>query len=156
MFARYYVYLDHPFADVWAVVFARPSHDVLALDGEAGEELLARVGIRVAGIPIYKRVKLEVGTPYAVRREAQVVLPVRWRPTGGPPLFPHMYGDLAFQPFGTDRTQMTLNAGYHPPGGRLGAAVDEAALHLLADATVRDFALRLAASIDHALAPTAA
>lgn len=156
MFTRYYVYLDHPFADVWAVVFAQPSPDILALDGGDGEELLARVGIRLAGIPVYKHVKLQLGAPYVIRRGAQAVLPVRWKPTGGPPLFPDMYGDLAFQPFGPDRTQMTLSAGYRPPGGKLGAAVDEAALHLLADATIRDFSLRLAAAIDRALAPTAA
>jgi hypothetical protein len=49
-----------------------------------------------------------------------------------------------------------LSAGYRPPGGRLGAVVDAAVLHLLTDATVRDFALRLAAAVDGELTPTAA
>lgn len=150
MFTRYFLYLDHPFTAAYAVVSADSFPHLVAIEGEPGEVLLARVGIRLAGVPIYKRVRLEVGAPYVVRCGARAVLPIRWRPSGGPTLFPDMSGDVTLQPFGTDRTQLALSANYHPPGGRLGAVVDGAVLHLLADATVRDFALRLGAAIDGA------
>lgn len=155
MFTRDFLYLDHPFTAAYAVVSSDSFPHLVSVDGEAGEILLARVGIRLAGVPLYKRVRLEVGTPYVVQRGAQAVLPIRWRPSGGPPLFPDMSGDLTLQPFGTDRTQLTLSANYRPPGGRLGVMVDRAVLHLLADATVREFALRLAAAIDSALTTAA-
>lgn len=151
MFARYYLYLDHPFADVWAVLLANHPSASPQVHGEGGGALLARAGVRIGGVPVYKRIRLDLGSPYVLDRERQVVLPVHWHPEGGPPLFPDMSGELVIQPFGVSRTQMTLAATYHPPAGLLGALIDRAALHLLADATVRDFTVRLAHDVDQAL-----
>ena len=155
MFARYYLYLDHPFADVWAVLLSHHPAVWPRLAGETGDELLTRAGVRLGGVPVYKRVRLELGSPYPLDRSRQVALPIRWHPEGGPPLFPDMSGELVFQPFGPDRTQMTLTANYQPPIGLLGALIDRAVLHLLADATVTDFSLRLAADLDRLLSPAA-
>lgn len=51
-------------------------------------------------------VRLEAGMPYVIKCASQIARPCAGMRRVGP-LFPDIYGDLAFQPFGMDRTQMT-------------------------------------------------
>lgn len=150
MFAQYCTYLERTFPTVWRAISGRSSLEMASLDDEGGEELLARAGVRVAGIAIYKHVRLELGQPQLVSEGRLGVLPLKWRPSGGPPLLPDLQGVIRFAA-DADRTRMTLNANYQPPGGSLGAVIDRALLYRLADATVRDFVLRLAAEVDSIL-----
>lgn len=78
----------------------------------------------------------------------RIAVPVRWRRAGGAALFPRMLSDVVFEAFGDAQTQMTLSGTYRPPGGELGRLIDRALLHAPADATVRDFTLRLAGHIE--------
>ena len=80
------------------------------------------------------------------------VLPISWKSVGGPPLFPELEGQLEVEEIGKDRTLVTLSASYQPPMGELGAAVDRAILHRLADATMKDFVDRVAQRLEAALA----
>lgn len=151
MFAQFSTYLEHPFSKVWAAVSARPLLERVSLDGVSGDELLARVGLRIANIPIYRHVRLEIGEPETMTEGRVGVLAVYWRPSGGAPLLPNMRGDIRLEAIGANRTQMSLNARYRPPGGALGEVVDRVLMYRLADATVQDFVVRLAPQIDNLL-----
>lgn len=62
---------------------------------------------------------------------------LRWEatgPTGG--LFPVLDADITVTPAG-QRTRLMLAGAYRPPLGRLGAGIDRAVLHHVADATIR-------------------
>jgi hypothetical protein len=74
-------------------------------------------------------------------------LAIRWEATGpGGGLFPALDADITL--VRTGQTTLLVLAGvYRPPLGPLGTALDRAALHGVAAATVRNFLGRLAASI---------
>jgi len=78
----------------------------------------------------------------------QARLAIRWEasgPAGG--LFPALDADIILVPAEDQGTLLGLTGVYRPPLGQLGAALDRAALHRVAAATVRNFLDRLAASI---------
>ena len=147
MFAQHSVTLAHPSNEVAAVV-AAPSHPwSVGLDGD-GRELLAKVGVRIGRLPIYKHVQLTLGELPSVIPTDRVMLPVSWEAIGGPPLFPRMEGTLHVQPEEAESTKLTLNAQYDPPLGKLGELIDRALMHRLAQATIKDFVERLAGRLE--------
>jgi hypothetical protein len=152
MFLRSYVYVDRPFEAVRRLVVTPPAAWTAGLDGDSGQELLAKVGVHVVGIPIYRHVRLHFPTA-PISAADSVLLPVSWQVTGGQALFPEMQGDLHIAPFGPERTQITLSATYRPPFGALGEAIDRSILNRLGDATVHDFVRRLGDNIERLLRP---
>jgi hypothetical protein len=61
-------------------------------------------------------------------------------------LFPVLDADIAVAPAG-QRTQLTLAGAYRPPLGRLWAGLDRAALHRVADATIRALVVNVARAL---------
>lgn len=116
------------------------------LDGDGGK-LLAKVGVSVGRLPIYKHVRLDVGLAHVTGMHESVMLPVTWTAVGGPPLFPKMEGTLHVDPYGPESTRLTLNATYDPPIGALGDLIDRALMHRLAQSTMDDFIGRLSAAV---------
>jgi hypothetical protein len=123
----------------------------VVLDGD-GRKHLARVGVKLAGIPVYKHVRLQIGQSPDDFRKDRVMLPVSWNAVGGPPIFPKMEGTLHVEPAGDGVTRLTLNATYDPPLGALGAVFDRGLLHRLATMTMNDFVERLAHTLSDELA----
>ena len=75
-------------------------------------------------------------------------LAMRWEATGaGNGLFPVLDADLRLAPAGDHCAVLTMAGSYRPPLGSLGAALDRAVLHRVADATIRRFVARVAAQI---------
>lgn len=139
-----------PFADVDGILTG-PSHAWLAgLDGDSGEALLARVGIELRGLQVYRHVRVSTGEASSLA-DARTSIPIAWHPSGGEALLPDLHGTLDVESVGT-RTQLTLNANYTPPLGFLGAAVNRLLLYRLADATVLDFVQRVASNVERILA----
>lgn len=128
-------------------ILADPRHHwTISLDGD-GRAQLAKVGVKVANVAIYKHVRLEVGNSHVEAHRDSLMLAVSWTAAGGPPLFPRMEGTLHADPDGIQSTRLTLNARYDPPMGTLGKLLDRALMHRLAQSTMDDFVIRLAASI---------
>lgn len=146
MLAQSSTVLALPPTEVVALLIAPEQHWRVALDGD-GREQLARVGVRIGAVPVYKHIELSVGqVPHELRGE-RVMLPVHWETAGGPPIFPRLDGTLHVEPEGPDSARLTLNATYDPPFGRLGELLDRALMARLAQATLNDFLDRLAGSI---------
>jgi hypothetical protein len=107
----------------------------------AGITGLARVGPLGLGkvVQVHARPLAETG--------GHAGLAIRWEATGpGGGLFPALDADITL--VRTGQTTLLVLAGvYRPPLGPLGVALDRAALHGVAAATVRNFLGRLAASI---------
>jgi hypothetical protein len=121
-------------------------HWTISLDG-GGQTQLAKVGVKLGKVPIYKHVRLEVGESIVATHRESVMMLVSWSAVGGPPLFPRMEGTLHADPHGSQSTRLTLNARYDPPMGALGNLIDRALMHRLAQSTMDDFVLRLATSL---------
>lgn len=143
--------LPYPSTEVVAALAAPDLPWGVALDGDGGQ-LLAKVGITIGRIPVYKHVRLVVGVSDAALRTDRVMLPVSWVAAGGPPLFPKMEGTLHAEPDGPNATKLTLNATYDPPLGALGKVLDMTLMHRVAEITMGDFVQRLARTLSAELA----
>ena len=148
--AQHSVVLRHPAERVVALVGARGHRWSVALDGDP-LGLLAKVGVRVGQVPVYKHVRLLVGEAAAPPGADRLMLPVSWEAVGGPPIFPGMEGTLHVAP-AAEGALLTLNAVYDPPLGALGELLDRAVMNRLAQASIADFVIRLAEEIEAELA----
>ena len=110
------------------------------------EPSLAVVGPQVAGIGIRKKVAIEFGEPVAAGSWTEV--PVSWRARSVPQLFPVMTGKIELAPVDSRTTRLTVCGMYQLPLGNLGKHVDEAFMHKVAEATVRDLAVRIAKRLE--------
>jgi hypothetical protein len=115
-------------------------------DGLAG---LARVG-PLGSAPGVSRL-VEMRFRDLVIRDEAAVLTLRWEAIGaGGRLFPALDADITLTPAGEHATLLRLAGAYRPPLGPLGAGIDRAILHRVAQATIRAFMRRLAAAITQA------
>ena len=70
-------------------------------------------------------------------RDDGIAVGLRWEATGVTGvLFPVLDGDITLTPAGQQTTRLALAGVYRPPLGRLGAGLDRAVLHHVADATI--------------------
>lgn len=75
-------------------------------------------------------------------------LGLRWEATGRTgPMFPVLDANLTLTPEGDRATQVGLQGVYGPPGGHVGAGLDRAVMHRIAEATIRSFLTQLAVAI---------
>lgn len=113
-----------------------------------GAVRLARVG-PLGSVPGASRlVAVKFGGP--VPRGDSVVVALRWEAIGpGGGLFPALDANLTLARAGAAVATLRLEGAYRPPLGALGAGLDRAVLHRVADATVQGFLGRMGAAITH-------
>ncbi len=114
--------------------------------GPIGERhYLTRVGFSAPATRISKQVELTLGEPEVAGQ--WLVIPVAWRATGPSQLFPVLDGKLTVQPLGPRSSVLWLGGTYQPPLGALGREIDEAVMHNVAEATIKDFVDGVAARL---------
>jgi len=107
-----------------------------------GTASLTRVG--AAGLSKLVRVQLRE----LAWTDRSAGLAIRWEATGpGGGLFPVLDADLRLASVGDQVTLLTVAGVYRPPLGPLGEALDRVILRRVADATIRNFAVWIAAQI---------
>ncbi len=106
------------------------------------DDARASVGPKVAGVPVRKGVRLEIGKP--TKAGDWTNLPVTWKATGPKALFPEMAGRIELIPVEKDVTRLTVSGMYEPPLGELGKQLDQAVMHNVAEGTVKDLAESIA------------
>jgi len=91
---------------------------------------------------------VEVQFEDLVEHEDSAQLALRWEVAGpGGGLFPVLDADITLARSGELATTLTLTGVYRPPLGSVGAGLDQAILHRVAVATIRDFLSRVGAAI---------
>ena len=148
MLIRYFGEIPTPFEAVEHAVLAAPETWMprLARATELEREaLLSEVGVRDDGEHSKRPAEIRFGK--ALRLPAKTILPMRWKPSSAWPLFPELEADFEVAALGPSRTQLSVNARYTPPLGRLGSIIDRALLHRVAEATVKDFVDRVRAEL---------
>ena len=82
---------------------------------------------------------------------------MRWEAIGpGGALFPALDADIKLTPAGEDATMLAVSGAYRPPLGALGAGLDRAIMHRVAEATIRIFTNHIGTAIMHPAASPAA
>jgi hypothetical protein len=151
MFLRYYVELDLPTEQVLAALLDDPGNWLPALADSAAERaepLLAQVGVGPSSLRVAKRVTVQLGQP--VQFPSKLALPMTWEPGGR--LLPRLDGELELGTLGSHRTQLAISGRYDPPLGTVGRTIDRIALHRVAEATIKDFLDRVAATLQASIA----
>jgi len=91
---------------------------------------------------------VEVQFGELVAHEDSAQLALRWEAVGpGGGLFPALDADIMLTSVDDQATMLTLTGVYRPPLGSVGAGLDQAFLHRVAVATMRDFLGRVSAAI---------
>jgi len=149
MFVRYFTDVERPFEILEPVILDAPERwlPAIASDAESkANRLLTEVGFGAGRVRLEKGVVVEIGSPQ--RLEGKAVVPMTWTPEDAGRLFPRLEADIELSAFGAQRSQVAISARYQPPMGVLGRAVDRAMLHLVAEATIKDFLDRVAESLE--------
>ena len=119
------------------------SDEASASDGSAG---LARVGPLGPVRGLSRVVEVQFGDLVARAESAHLAL--RWEAVGpGGGQFPALDADIELARVDDQATTLTLTGVYRPPLGNVGAGLDQAILHRVAVATIRDFLGRVRAAI---------
>ncbi len=153
MFVRYYVEIPFAVGAVEGAIERAPVSwmPIVAHEAESrGTDLLTEIGFGCDQARVSKAVEVEVGAPR--KAASRTILPMTWEATGSGRLFPKLEADLELAPLGPSRTQLAISARYRPPLGAVGRVVDRAALHLVAEATIKDFLDRVAELLTSSLA----
>jgi hypothetical protein len=146
MYVQHSVHIDQPLRDVSEALMTGPSKWFPKLGGSNQ----ATIGLHVAGFPVRKRVKVELGE--AVKTSTWTVIPLTWKATFPQKLFPVMTGKIEVAPVDKGVTRLTVSGMYEPPLGRLGQELDEALMHNAAAATVKELAESIAQRLEKAVA----
>ena len=145
MFVHYFNYVPLHMADVEKRIDLMRSElgDLADVAYREGEELHAKVGPKVDGIA--KEIRLEIGM--AEIHRTGLAYPITWTATGAKALFPKLQAELTLAHVGPELTRLAFEGTYEPPLGPVGKLVDRALLGRFAEATVRNWLDRLAASL---------
>ncbi len=83
-----------------------------------------------------------------VTHEDSAVWALRWEATGAKgAVLPVLDADITLNRAGEEATVLAVSGAYRPPLGSLGASLDRAIMHLVAEATIRAFARQIGAAI---------
>ncbi len=132
MYVQHSVHVDRPIDECVQLLERGPRTWFPRLRGDGKSD----VGLRVAGVTIRKRVTVQLGEPED--RGQWTNVPVSWKATFPERLFPVLTGRLEVVPVDRQETRLTVSGMYEPPLGRLGALIDDAVMHSVAEATVRE------------------
>lgn len=119
-----------------------------------GDEITGRFRVGPSAV-MSRLVRAEFREP--VQHGDAAVLTLRWEVAGpGGGLFPVLDADITMTPCGDDKTLLRLDGAYRPPLGTVGAGLDRAVLHRVANATMRAFITRISDAVTNASAERAA
>ncbi len=152
-----YTFVDAAFDDVTELL-GLDAAGVLASATDSAAAEATRVGSRltveVGGVEVGQDIEIEVGE-FEPLEMLRVRLPLRWHASEHASLFPSMEAWLEVRALSIDtpHTQLVLVGTYKPPLGAVGAALDSAVGHHVAQAAIRRFVDDVAVRVSE-LAPT--
>lgn len=141
MFVYYYTFVARPFDEVDRQLDGCPQRLLGVEAGPGGESLRLRLGGERA-IPLRKDVEINVGQPD--HTDLRTILPLTVAAAGASGLFPRLEAELELAPMDPGLTQLTLRGSYRPPLGPVGERLDEAFLHRVTEAAIKELLDRLA------------
>jgi hypothetical protein len=144
VFVQHSLHIEKSIESVTSALTTGPRKWFPRIDGDGS----AAVGPSVAGLGLRRKVRVSIGEPVAGGSWTEV--PVAWHATSLTKMFPVMTGKVELAPVDARVTRLTVRGMYEPPFGRLGKHLDDAFMHSVAEATVRDLAESIAKRLDGA------
>ena len=144
VFVQYSLHIERSIEAVTSALIRGPRKWFPRIDGDGS----AAVGPSVAGVGLRKKVRVSIGEP--VTGGSWTEVPIAWQANPIMKMFPVMTGKVELAPVDARVTRLTVCGMYEPPFGRLGKHLDDAFMHGVAEATVRDLAESIAERLDGA------
>jgi hypothetical protein len=114
---------------------------------DAGAVLGSEVGVEMKrAATIRQEVEISLGSQQTVDGATQ--WPIAWRPCGHASLLPAFAGTLELRPDGDGTATVSIVGEYHPPLGLIGAIVDGAIGHRVAEVSVEGLVKALARRLE--------
>ncbi len=145
MFVQHSVHIDRPIEGCTATLARGPRRWFPHLEDKSKYG----VGPRIAGLAIRKRVIVETGEP--VHEGTWTQVPITWKSSFPKKLFPVMEGKVELAPADGRITRLTVSGMYEAPLGRVGKELDDALMHRVAEATVKELAESIAKQLESSL-----
>lgn len=150
-----YDYVNQPYPRVRDALLANPQY-VFRHATAAATTHAATLHVRVGALDIGADVAIRVtGVDHDHAYGAPATkLTLEWQAVNHPELFPAMKATLVIFPLSNTETQLELDSHYQPPLGKVGEAIDAAAGHRFAEASITRFIQEVAGWLREELAPT--
>jgi hypothetical protein len=151
-----YDYVNHSFALVSEALTEDVEEILRRATTSAGDHDDATLHAHVGPIDLAAGVAIEIGpmdeTPLPSGRPA-LRIPIKWTATKAARAFPMMQAELTVYPLTATETQLELVGSYEPPLGPVGAALDAALLHRIAEVSVTQLVRDVARYLGSVLQP---
>jgi hypothetical protein len=143
--------INQPYASVQKALLAAPGKWLPNLADDAGKRLVAELAIQIGRARVAHAVEVEVAPPTIFPDRSEIFL--SWKAAGVPSLFPALRGRFELVAVDAGRSRLSFEASYEPPGGLAGQLGDQALMHRVAEASVREFVLRTAEALGRRAKP---
>jgi hypothetical protein len=137
--------INEPYALVQMALLADPWKWLPSLADDAGKRLVTELAVHIAGVRVARAVEVEVAPPTIYPDRSEIF--ISWKAASMPSLFPELGGLFKLVAVDARRSRLSFEASYEPPGRLAGQLGDQALMHRVTEASVREFVLRTAQAL---------
>jgi hypothetical protein len=131
--------INQPYASVQKALLAAPGKWLPSLADDAGKRLITELAIQIGRARAAHEVEVEVTPPTIFPDRSEIF--ISWKAASMPSLFPELRGLFKLAVVDAGRSRLSFEASYEPPGRLAGKLGDQALMHRVAEASVREFVL---------------
>jgi hypothetical protein len=146
--------IDQPYALVRKAILGDPGKWLPGLATDAADRLVTELALRLGNVRVARSVEVDV-TPPTIYPD-RIEISVAWKAAEDAVFFPELAGAFKLEGMGPAQSRLSFEATYEPPARALGQLVDRAFMHRTAEASVREFVLGTARTLESHAAPPSA
>jgi hypothetical protein len=138
--------IDQPYASVLQAMLGDPEKWLPGLARDAADRLVTDLGVLLGNVRVVRSVEVEVTPPTIYPDRCEIC--VAWKAAEDAAFFPELAGAFTLGQMGPAQSRLSFEASYEPPARILGQLVDRTLMHRTAEASVREFVLRIARTLE--------
>jgi hypothetical protein len=137
--------LDQPYALILEAILTESGSWLPGLVKDAADRLVTDLRVRFKGVHLARSIAVEVSPPTVYPGRCEIC--VAWKAAETSAFFPELGGVFELVAMDANRSRLSFEGSYEPPGRALGQVTDRALMHRVADGSVRDFVRRTARTL---------
>jgi hypothetical protein len=138
--------IDQPYALVLQALLAEPGKWLPGLARDAADRLVTDLAVRVGNVRMARSIEVDVTPPTIYPDRCEIC--VAWKAAEDAAFFPELVGAFKLEHMSPPQSRLSFEATYEPPARVLGQLVDRTFMHRTAEASVREFVLRTARTLE--------
>jgi hypothetical protein len=138
--------IDQPYAMVLQAVLTDPGTWLPGLARDAADQLVTDLAVQVGNLRLARSVAVDVTPPTIYPDRCEIC--VAWKAAEDAAFFPELAGAFELEHMGPEQSRLSFEASYEPPARVLGQLVDRTFMRRTAEASVREFVLRTARTLE--------